>query len=154
MTPVGEVLLISSNDKLMGLYIKEQKNFPVIEQEWEYNGSLDIFSTIKMQLDKYFTSGKSSFTIDYVLNGTNFQTNVWKTLLEIPCGKVLTYKAFASLTLYYNAIRAVASAIGKNPLSIFIPCHRVISSDGSLGGYAAGLDIKKKLLHLEVPHLY
>ena len=148
-TPMGSILLTASNDKLIGLHITGQKHFPVIQPYWQHNKELTVFTNTKIELDSYFTSGKTSFNIEYTLNGTDFQINIWNSLLKIPYGSVCTYKRFAALTAYPNAVRAVASAMGKNPLSILLPCHRVIRSDGSLGGYAAGLAIKKELLALE-----
>ncbi|WP_342265103.1 methylated-DNA--[protein]-cysteine S-methyltransferase [Cardinium endosymbiont of Philonthus spinipes] len=149
ITQIGKLLLIASNGKLIGLYIEGQKHFPVIQRYWQYNEHIAVFTNTKIQLDGYFTLERISFHIDYKLYGSDFQINVWKRLAAIPYGKTLTYKTFSSLAAYPNAIRAVASAIGKNPLSIILPCHRVIRSDGSLGGYAAGLDVKKRLLTLE-----
>lgn len=148
-TPIGKMLLTAHYNQLTGLYLEGAQPFPVIQNQWQYNRDITIFKEMKLQLDAYFTLKRSSFTIDYKLNGTDFQINTWESLLKIPYGGVCTYKAFSSLTAYPNAIRAVASAIGKNPLSIVLPCHRVIRSDGSLGGYAAGIAVKKKLLTLE-----
>ncbi|MDO5523458.1 MAG: methylated-DNA--[protein]-cysteine S-methyltransferase [Bacteroidia bacterium] len=83
------------------------------------------------------------------ISGTDFQINVWKALLEIPIGKLSSYKAIAGAANNTKAVRAVGSAIGDNPVSYIIPCHRVIRSDGGLGGYFWGLDIKKKMIEAE-----
>ena len=153
-TPIGKVLLTSKHNQLTGLYLEGQKHFPVIQNQWQYNRAISVFKEMKLQLDEYFNLKRVSFNIAYRLYGTDFQINIWKSLLKIPYGETVTYKALASLTAYPNAIRAVASAIGKNPLSIVLPCHRVMRSDGSLGGYAAGIAVKKKLLTLEQVLLY
>ncbi|WP_243018350.1 MULTISPECIES: methylated-DNA--[protein]-cysteine S-methyltransferase [Candidatus Cardinium] len=149
ITPIGKLLLTAKHGKLIGLHIEGQKHFPTLHQNGEYNADIPIFTDTKRQLDAYFTLGKSSFTIDYKLYGTDFQINVWNVLAKIPYGEVLSYKRLTALTAYPNAIRAVASAIGKNPLSIILPCHRVIRSNSSLGGYAGGIAVKKQLLNLE-----
>ncbi|TSJ80980.1 MAG: methylated-DNA--[protein]-cysteine S-methyltransferase [Candidatus Cardinium sp.] len=148
-TPIGTILLTAHYNQLTGLYLEGQKYFPVIPNQWQYHTDKMVFKETKLQLDDYFILKRTAFTIDYKLIGTDFQINIWKSLLKIPYGEVCTYKAFAALTAYPNAIRAVASAIGRNPLSILLPCHRVISSDGSLGGYAGGIAVKKELLALE-----
>ncbi|WP_419241488.1 methylated-DNA--[protein]-cysteine S-methyltransferase [Cardinium endosymbiont of Nabis limbatus] len=148
-TRMGKILLTASNGKLIGLHIKGQKHFPVIQHYWQHNEHRAVFSDTKLQLAAYFSSKRPYFSIDYALHGTDFQKNIWKSLVRIPYGEVWSYKALAALTPYPNAVRAVASAIGKNPLSIVLPCHRVIRSDGSLGGYAGGIAIKKELLRLE-----
>ncbi|WP_339043778.1 methylated-DNA--[protein]-cysteine S-methyltransferase [Cardinium endosymbiont of Tipula unca] len=148
-TPIGKILLSSSNAKLIGLHIEQQKHFPIIGESWDYNMHMPIFNKVNIQLDEYFNAKRTHFEIEHALNGTPFQQHIWQSLAIIPCGTVLSYKTFASLTSYPNAIRAVASAIAKNPLSILLPCHRIVRSNGSLGEYAAGVDIKEALLKLE-----
>ena len=103
------------------------------------------------ELKEYLKGTRKDFTIydSTLLAGTDFQKKVWKELLNIPYGQTKTYKEIAKAINNEKATRAVASAIGKNPLMIIIPCHRVIGSDGNLRGYAYGLDIKKTLLELE-----
>ena len=103
------------------------------------------------ELKEYLKGTRKDFTINdsTLLAGTDFQKKVWKELLNIPYGQTKTYKEIAKAINNEKAIRAVATAIGKNPLMIIIPCHRVIGSDGKLRGYAYGLDVKKKLLALE-----
>jgi O-6-methylguanine DNA methyltransferase len=148
-TPIGKLLLTSSNDTLTGIYSMQQKNRPTPTKEWEQNDALSIFQVSAMQLEQYFASRLVVFTVAYTLHGTHFQKCVWETLQQIPYGQVISYKAFSALTAYPQGIRAVASAIAQNPLSIVLPCHRVIRSNGTLGGYALGLEVKNKLLQLE-----
>lgn len=148
-TQIGKVLLTAKHNQLTGLYLATAQHFPTVGSQWQYRTDIMVFQEIKLQLDAYFTLERASFSIDHKLNGTVFQINIWESLLKIPYGGICTYKTFASLTAYPNAIRAVAAAIAKNPLSILLPCHRVIRSDGSLGGYAAGIAVKKRLLRLE-----
>jgi len=104
-----------------------------------------------MQLEEYFKGERKEFHLKLSLKGTPFQIQVWEELLKIPFGKTASYKEMASRLGNPNVIRAAASANGKNPVAIVIPCHRVIGSDGSLTGYASGLERKKWLLELENP---
>ena len=105
------------------------------------------------QLHQYFNKTRTNFTFKLNPKGTDFQQKVWKSLLEIPYGKTLSYLELSKTIRDVKAIRAVASANGKNPLWIVIPCHRVIGTDGSLTGYAGGLWRKKALLDLENPSI-
>lgn len=101
------------------------------------------------QLDAYFNKKRSVFDLPLQPSGTVFQEKVWKELLKIPFGKTISYLELSKRLEDAKAIRAVGRANGKNPIPIIIPCHRVIGSDGSLTGYAGGLQIKKHLLELE-----
>ena len=101
------------------------------------------------QLDEYFNYKRKSFDIPLLMVGTSFQKNVWNSLLKIPFGKTASYLQLAKTIGNRNAVRAVASANGANALAIFIPCHRIIGSNGKLVGYAGGLKVKANLLSLE-----
>lgn len=101
------------------------------------------------QLQEYFKGDRESFEIEFDLEGTDFQKSVWNALTTIPFGKTISYSEFALQLGDLKAIRAVASANGKNPIGIIIPCHRVIGSDGSLTGFAWGIDKKQWLLEHE-----
>lgn len=110
-----------------------------------------VLSDAVSQLNEYFEGKRSSFTFKFNPKGTDFQKKVWKGLLDIPYGKTRTYMEQSKILGNSKAIRAVATANGKNPLWIAIPCHRVIGTDGSLTGYAGGLWRKKWLLEHENP---
>lgn len=101
------------------------------------------------QLEEYFEGKRKSFDIPLCPEGTEFQKRVWQALLKIPYGQTATYKDIAAATGNIKAVRAVGMANNRNPVAIFIPCHRIIGSNGKLVGYAGGLDIKKKLLQIE-----
>ncbi len=107
------------------------------------------FEETLLELNHYFRGTETNFTCKLDLHGTVFQKRVWKALLKIPYGKTASYKEVAAMIRQPQASRAIGTACGKNPIPILIPCHRVISSDGSLGGYSGGLKIKKALLELE-----
>jgi len=101
------------------------------------------------QLYEYFHSKRKTFKVPLDLHGTEFQKKVWNELLKIPYGKTVSYKTIAGKVGDVKSIRAVGRANGANPVPIIIPCHRVINSDGSIGGYSGGIKIKEKLLELE-----
>lgn len=100
------------------------------------------------QLDEYFAGKRRQFDVPIALQGTSFQTSVWSMLYRIPFGKMVSYKQLAD-ALKRGCPRSVGTANGANPLPIFIPCHRVVQSDGSLGGYSGGIQVKQALLELE-----
>ena len=103
----------------------------------------------KKQLEEYYSGNRMIFELPMNLKGTEFQQKVWKELCKIPYGKTITYKEIARNIGNEKAVRAVGTAIGKNPIAIVIPCHRVIGSNGLLTGYAYGIDKKEQLLNLE-----
>jgi methylated-DNA-[protein]-cysteine S-methyltransferase len=112
-------------------------------------GESDIIIETKNQLNQYFKGERTQFDIPLLFVGSDFQKTVWNALMEIPFGKTETYLGLSEKLGNEKAIRAVATANGANAISIIVPCHRIIGSDGSLVGYAGGLNVKKKLLHLE-----
>ncbi len=101
------------------------------------------------QLKEYFAGTRKEFDVTLDIEGTDFQKRVWNELRNIPYGKTISYKTLSEKLGDVNAIRAVGKANGQNPIAIIIPCHRVIGANGNLVGYAGGLDIKEKLLHIE-----
>ncbi len=107
------------------------------------------FDTIFRQLDAYFSGQPHRFSLDIALRGTDFQLRVWQTLQQIPWGETRSYSDIARAIGRPSACRAVAQAIGRNPVGIVIPCHRVIGKDGSLTGFGGGLPLKRRLLELE-----
>ena len=111
--------------------------------------SSDVLDLTRRQLIDYFHNERKSFDIPLKLIGTDFQKTVWNNLINIPYGKTTSYLELASRISNPQAVRAVANANGANAMSIIIPCHRVIGSDGALGGYAGGLPAKRKLINLE-----
>lgn len=157
-SPVGELLLASYGDDLCIADWRYRRMRSTIDArirtalhaEFIEQSSPILVETIK-QLDAYFNDGLSEFDIPLQLVGTNFQQKVWSALNTIPYGTTETYLGLAKKLGNEKAIRAVATANGANAISIIIPCHRIIGSDGSLTGYAGGLPAKKELLELENP---
>lgn len=108
-----------------------------------------LLSELKLQLQEYFSGKRKNFDLPLSLQGTPFQVKAWQALLEIPYGKTFSYSDQAKKMKQPKAVRAVGTANSKNPICLIIPCHRVTRSDGTLGGYAGGVQIKQKLLELE-----
>jgi len=155
-TPVGDILLGSYDGKLCLADWKYRKMRTSIDKrlqkglkaEYVEESSEVIVETMK-QLDAYFANERKLFDIPLLMVGTDFQKSVWQGLMKIPYGTTASYLELSKKIGNEKAVRAVASANGANAISIMIPCHRIISSDGSLAGYAGGLATKKKLLELE-----
>lgn len=148
-TPMGKMLLVGKTDTLMGAYLESQRLFHTIKLPEHATKDLPCFKKMARQLQEYFRGERTQLTVNYTLAGSTLQQKTWEQLRHIPYGTQISYTTLASATTYGHAVRAVASAVGNNPLLILIPCHRVIKQDGRLGGFAAGLSIKQQLLDLE-----
>ena len=155
-SPVGQLLLTSDGESLTSLWIKNQKYYLYkIDDELIDNDNLEIFNQVKSWLDKYFNGEKISINrLKLKPQGTKFQKEVWKILCDIPYGKITTYKDIANkitknLRKDKMSAQAVGGAVGHNPISIIIPCHRVVGINGNLTGYAGGIDKKIRLLQIE-----
>ena len=152
---IGLLYLVSDGESLCGCYLENQKYFPNDIDDYQLNDELNVFIESKVWLEKYFNGENPSIDeIPLNFNETEFRNTVWKVLKEIPFGEVITYRDIAEIIAKNRGIKtmsaqAVGGAVGHNPLLIFIPCHRVIGEDGSLTGYAAGLENKRFLLNLE-----
>lgn len=152
---IGLLYLISDGLNLCGCYLKGQKYFPDNLDIYEFDENLEIFNIAKLWLNSYFNNEKPSLeNIPIKLIGTEFRKIIWALLKDIPYGEVVTYKYLSKKIAGLQgkdtmSAQAVGNAVGHNPLLIFIPCHRVIGADGSLTGYAAGLENKKYLLNFE-----
>ena len=142
ITPIGSMIAIADNCSLTNLdFIDED-----IEVE---NSDFSLLMQLEIELNEYFAKKRKNFTIPLSPDGTSFQKAVWETLSAIPYASKISYAAEAEIFGNSKAVRAVANANGKNPISILIPCHRVISSNGTIGGYSGGLWRKEFLLSLE-----
>ncbi len=157
-SPIGTIHLASTAKGLCLLEFDDEKridgHFKQFNKYWDVElkkKETKITTKAKLQLDEYFNGKRTMFELPLVLVGTDFQINVWNELLKVPYGITRSYKEQALAIGNLKAIRAVASANGKNPIWIVVPCHRVIGSDGSLTGYAGGLWRKKWLLEHENP---
>lgn len=144
-SPVGQLTLVcSTDDELTGLYLDEQRHRPAEVLFGARDDSL--LPEVAVQLAEYFAGGRTRFDLPLKMTGTPFQQEVWAALQGIPYGETTTYKELADALGKPQAARAVGLANGKNPISIIVPCHRVIGSTGSLTGYGGGLQRKQQLL--------
>ncbi len=146
-TPLGKLFATAEGDVITGLYFEGQKYFPATLPA--LTAANTVLSNLQQEITEYFAGQRQVFTLPFKPKGTHFQQSVWELLLTIPSGQTLTYGELAARLGKPTATRAVASAIGRNPISIAIPCHRVIGKDGSLTGYAGGIERKAALLRLE-----
>ena len=145
-SPVGKLRLVASEKGLVAIDVRNNSTQVVTAP----NASAEaILIKTKKQLEQYFAGKRTSFDVALDLVGTEFQVRAWRALCRIPFGKTISYGQQASNIKNPKAFRAVGSANGKNPIPIIVPCHRVVASDGSLGGYSLGLKMKIQLLALE-----
>lgn len=147
-SPMGPMLLAANAAGLCGSHFVGEKYFPEITSAWQQRDSA-VLSGAAKQLDEYFAGTRTQFDLPLAAGGTPFQRQVWTELTHIAFGERLTYGELARRVGLPNGSRAVGAANGRNPISIIVPCHRVVGSDGSLTGYAGGLDKKRQLLDLE-----
>jgi methylated-DNA-[protein]-cysteine S-methyltransferase len=146
-SPIGELLLASDGEALTGLFMEERRHGPRGEASWiEDRGP---FREALLQLDAYFAGERTAFSLPLAPEGSGFQLRVWRALEEIPYGQTWSYRQLADQVGRPGAARAVGSANARNPLSIVVPCHRVIGSAGALTGYGGGLARKRWLLDHE-----
>ncbi len=146
-SPLGRIVIAASESAITHLYFTNERNFPGAEMR-----ETALLNKAAVQLEQYFAGERHSFTLPLAPEGTAFQQKVWAALQEIPYGQTRSYGQIALAVGNGKAARAVGGANNKNPISIIIPCHRVIGSDGKLVGYGGGLDKKASLLALERQH--
>jgi O-6-methylguanine DNA methyltransferase len=144
-SPIGRLSLYSDGEALTGLYMEKREP----PGEWVPGEDIAVLKSAAQQLKEYFTGARRDFDLPVALHGTAFQCKVWEHLTSIPCGETWSYGQLAQRIRQPTASRAVGLANGRNPVSIVVPCHRVIGSDGSLTGYGGGLERKQWLLEHE-----
>lgn len=155
-SPIGALTLACDGGNLVGLWSEGQKYYgATMPEEMIEKDDMQVFDTAKKWLDRYFAGKKPAISeLPLSLIGSEFRQGIWTLLCEIPYGEVITYGDLAkkvALKMNKNAMssQAVGGAVGHNPISIIIPCHRVVGANGSLTGYAGGIPMKVKLLELE-----
>jgi methylated-DNA-[protein]-cysteine S-methyltransferase len=149
-SPIGPITLVADADRLACLYMVEHRHAPDADAFGPAVADDALLERVREQLEEYFEGSRTEFDLPLVDNaGTPFQRRVWAALLEIPYGETISYAELARRVGQPTAFRAVGLANGKNPISIIVPCHRVVGSGGSLTGYGGGLDRKQRLLELE-----
>jgi methylated-DNA-[protein]-cysteine S-methyltransferase len=150
-SPLGEMLLVASpqGDALTGLYLERQKYFPATAGQWRETRGLPLFRAAIAQLRDYFAGTRTEFDVPLAPAGTAFQRDVWSAIRGVPFGATITYAELARRCGRPSGARAAGAATGRNPVTVIIPCHRIMGSGGALTGYAGGLDRKRMLLALE-----
>lgn len=153
-SPLGLLTMVSDGKALTGLAFEHQRYFDFKVPEGAEEKECEVFKETRKWLDIYFKGNHPDFMPEISLTGSNFQMEVWRILTEIPYGEVTTYGDIAKQVAQQRGIakmsaQAVGGAVGRNPISILVPCHRVIGKDGSMTGYGGGLDRKISLLKLE-----
>ena len=148
-SPLGPIVLAATGQGLAGLWFDDQKHQPPW-QDWPESDHDPLLLQASAELQQYFEGARTGFDLPLDLQGgTPFQQSVWRALLRIPHGECTTYGTLAVALDRPRAVRAVGTAVGRNPLGIIVPCHRVLGADGSLTGFAGGLGRKAALLTLE-----
>jgi methylated-DNA-[protein]-cysteine S-methyltransferase len=149
VSPLGPVLLAATPHGLAGLWFEGQRHHPDISG-WRFDPDHPVLAEAARQVDAYFGGTRTAFDLPLDLQaGTHFQQSVWRALLAIPRGRSTSYGELGQRIGAPSAARAIGAAVGRNPISVVVPCHRVLGTDGSLTGYAGGLDRKTALLRLE-----
>ena len=148
-TSLGKMLLASDGDALLGAWFEGQRYEPRVAPSWERRRNLAILVRSGAELTEYLAGARTEFTVPLAPAGTVFQREVWSAIAGIPYGETAAYRDLATRIGRPASIRAAGAATGRNPLSIIVPCHRVVGADGALTGYAGGLERKRALLALE-----
>ena len=153
-SPLGEIMIAADKEGLTGLWFVGQKYFALYLDKENEEKEIPVLKDAKKWLDVYFSGKEPSFKLPLHFTGTDFQNEVWKILYTIPYGKTMTYGEIANILAKQKGLKrmsaqAVGGAVGKNEISIIVPCHRVVGTNGSLTGYAGGINKKIELLKLE-----
>jgi len=150
-SPLGRMMLVAEGDALVGVYFDGQRHQRPIGASWRRHAGSPLLWRAVTQLAEYFAGTRTRFDLPLAPAGTPFQRAVWQAIAAVPPGRTITYAELAANAGRPSSIRAAGAATGRNPLSVVIPCHRIVGADGSLTGYAGGLDRKRALLTLEQP---
>jgi methylated-DNA-[protein]-cysteine S-methyltransferase len=155
-SPQGQMLLVADSEGLSGVYFDGQKYLPQVASQWWRDAGHAPLRQAKRELAEYFGGERKRFEVALAPDGTAFQRSVWKAISSVGFGETITYGELASRAGCPGSARAAGAATGRNPIGIIVPCHRIVGSDGSLTGYAGGLDRKRALLALEseIPELF
>jgi methylated-DNA-[protein]-cysteine S-methyltransferase len=153
-TPLGPMRAAAENGALTGLWFIPQKYQPTGVENWKENPDHPVFAALREHLNGYFAGKREDAPILLAPRGTDFQRLIWGILLQIPYGETTTYGEISTLAAEFLGVssmsaQAVGGAVGHNPISILIPCHRVVGKAGAWTGYAGGLDKKRALLKIE-----
>lgn len=148
-SPLGPLLVVAGETALGGIWFDAQKHFPTGRLAGCIERETPLLKQARRELDEYFAGRRERFTLPCAPDGTPFQRAVWSAIALVPYGQTISYGELARRAGHAASVRAVGAATGRNPVGIVIPCHRIVGGDGSLTGYAGGLDRKRTLLALE-----
>jgi methylated-DNA-[protein]-cysteine S-methyltransferase len=151
-SPHGRMLLVASDAGLSGVYFDGQKYHPQLEAAWRHDTGNALLREAKRELAEYFGGERKRFEIALAPEGTPFQRRVWKAISTVEFGTFISYGELALRAGCPGSARAAGAATGRNPLTIIVPCHRILGAGGGLTGYAGGLERKRALLALEGAH--
>ena len=148
-SPLGEITVFAKGDALTAIWFTGQRYAPPIGSAMRRDPGHPAIVAAQRQLNEYFAGTRTTFDLPLASIGTSFQRAVWREIAGVRFGETIAYRELAQRAGYPDAIRAAGAATGRNPWAIVVPCHRIVGSDGSLTGYAGGLDRKRALLGLE-----
>lgn len=146
---LGDLLLVATSTHLVGMYFPNQKRGPKLPGDWVLNPEHPVLRQAGVEIQEYLDGKRTSFSVPISFEGTDFQQEIWRQIALIPFGQTITYSELACRANVPKAVRAAGAATGRNPLGIIVPCHRVIGKNGSMTGFAGGLERKKSLLKIE-----
>ena len=150
---LGDLLLLADESHLTGIYFTDRQHAPPIGKDLKMNPEHPVLQQAATEIQEYLKGARKTFLVPLRFEGTHFQQSIWVQIVKIPFGQTITYTELAKRAGTPTALRAAGTATGRNPLGIIIPCHRVVGKNGGLGGYAGGLDRKKRLLEVEAVDL-
>ena len=148
-SPIGGMLLAATEAGLAGVYFDRQKHHPGKGRDWERDPANPHLKRAKAQLAEYFAGKRKKFDVALDPAGTDYQKAIWKAIYGVPFGQTISYGELARRAGFPEGARAAGAATGRNPIGIIVPCHRIMGANGSLTGYAGGLNKKRALLALE-----
>lgn len=148
-SPCGQMLLVARDEGLSGVYFEGQKYYPSIDPTWRRDEQQSLIAQARRELTEYFAGKRQRFELALAPEGTPFQRSIWQAIARVGFGETISYGQLAQSAGYPGKARAAGAATGRNPLTIIIPCHRIVASNGALTGYAGGLERKHALLSLE-----
>jgi methylated-DNA-[protein]-cysteine S-methyltransferase len=146
---LGNLMLVTDGSALTGLYFAGCDHVPASRKHWKRNDQHPVLQLAAGQLGEYFAGKRTRFSVPLRLNGTEFQESIWREIARVPYGQTITYSELAGRAGASQAVRATGTTTGRNPISIIVPCHRIVGKDGAMCGFAGGLERKRRLLELE-----
>lgn len=146
---LGDLMVVATATHLVGIYFPNHKHGPQLPGDWKLNPKHPVLRQACEEIREYLSGTRTVFSVPISFEGTAFQREIWRQIALIPFGQTISYSELAQCAKVPKAVRAAGAATGKNPLSIVVPCHRIVGKNGDMTGFAGGLDRKKGLLKIE-----